>query len=71
MSQYTNEDKLIEELLSVVTYAETDLRGLAKGTNSDRVIETLKEIERVKELAHSYRKRNRVLDRIYDLKSPE
>ena len=71
MSQYTNEDKLIEELLSVVTYAEADLRGLAKGTNSDRVIETLKEIERVKELAHSYRKRNRVLDRIYDLKSPE
>ena len=71
MSQYTNEDKLIEELLSVVTYAETDLRGLAKGTSSDRVIETLKEIERVKELAHSYRKRNRVLDRIYDLKSPE
>tara|TARA_R100001443_G_scaffold79941_1_gene87004 strand:+ start:880 stop:1095 length:216 start_codon:yes stop_codon:yes gene_type:complete len=71
MSQYTNEDKLIEELLSVVTYAEVDLRGLAKGTSSDRVTETLKEIERVKELAHSYRKRNRVLDRIYDLKSPE
>jgi len=71
MSQYTNEDKLIEELLWVVTYAEADLRGLAKGTSSDRVTETLKEIERVKELAHSYRKRNRVLDRIYDLKSPE
>ena len=71
MSQYTNEDKLIEELLSVVTYAEADLRGLAKGTISDRVTETLKEIDRVKELAHSYRKRNRVLDRIYDLKSPE
>ena len=71
MSQYTHQDKLIEELLSALTYAETDLRGLAKGTSSDRVIETLKEIERVKELAHSYRKRNQVLDRIYDLKSPE
>ena len=71
MSQYTNEDKLIEELLAVVTYAEADLRGLAKGTSSDRVTETLKEIDRVKELAHSYRKRIRVFFRIYDLNSPE
>ena len=71
MSQYTHQDKLIEELLSALTYAEADLRGLARGSESDRAIETLKEIERVKELAHSYRKRNPVLDRIYDLKLPE
>ena len=50
MSKYKDPDKLIEELLFVLNYAESDLSVLAKGDNSDRTRETLREIIRVKEL---------------------
>ena len=50
MSKYKDPDKLIEELLFVLNYAESDLHVLAKGDNSDRTKETLREITRVKEL---------------------
>ncbi len=50
MSKYKDPDKLIEELLFVLNYAESDLSVLAKGDNSDRTKETLREITRVKEL---------------------
>ena len=50
MSKYKDPDKLIGELLFVLNYAESDLSVLAKGDNSDRTKETLREIIRVKEL---------------------
>ena len=54
MIKYKDPDKLIEELLFVLIYAESDLHILAKGDNSDRTKETLREITRVKELiAHN------------------
>ena len=54
MSKYKDPDKLIEELLFVLNYAESDLHVLSKGDNSDRTKETLREITRVKELvAHN------------------
>ena len=56
MSKYKDPDKLIEELLFVLNYAESDLSVLAKGDNSDRTKETLREIIRVKELV-TYNKR--------------
>ena len=55
MSSYKNPDTLIEELLFVIQYAETDLRSLRQADNSGRVEETLKEIERVRELANDSR----------------
>ena len=50
MSKYTDPHKLIDELLFVVQYAETDLKALRQADNSGRVEETLREIGRVKEL---------------------
>ena len=55
MSKYKNSDALIDELLFVIQYAETDLRSLRQADNSGRVEETLKEIERVRELASNNR----------------
>ena len=55
MTKYKNSDTLIEELLFVIQYAETDLRSLRQADNSGRVEETLREIERVRELASNSR----------------
>ena len=55
MSEYKNSDTLIEDLLFVIQYAETDLRSLRQADNSGRVEETLREIERVRELASDSR----------------
>ena len=55
MSKYKNSDTLINELLFVIQYAETDLRSLRQADNSGRVEETLREIERVRELVSNNR----------------
>ena len=55
MTKYKNSDTLIEELLFVIQYAETDLRSLRQADNSGRVKETLQEIDRVRELVSNNR----------------
>ena len=64
--KYNYPDALISELLFVINYAESDLNVLAKGDNSDRTKETLREITRVKEMVAQ----NKIIKESFDTHYP-
>ena len=67
MSKYKNSDTLIDELLFVIQYAETDLRSLRQADNSGRISETLREIERVRELVTENTRERKIYKGTYPL----
>ena len=67
MSDYKSPDELIRELVNALLSAEADLIALRQVDHSGRTKETLKEIERVKELTHTHKKRKKPLDGLYPL----